>query len=122
PLHTALACPATRMPLHSFPTRRSSDLIEKLEKFMSGKPVAEQEIGHALLQDMVAYAETSMSRRMYILHYFGEEFDPVTGEGASMDDNVRYPKKKREAMDDVVKLLKVRSEEHTSELQSRENL
>jgi len=48
-----------------------------------------------------------MSRRMYILHYFGEEFDPVTGEGASMDDNVRYPKKKREAMDDVVKLLKV---------------
>lgn len=81
--------------------------IEKLEKFMSGKPVAEQEIGHALLQDMVAYAETSMSRRMYILHYFGEEFDPVTGEGASMDDNVRYPKKKREAMDDVVKLLKV---------------
>src|SRR5690554_2955936 len=81
--------------------------IEKLEKSMSGKPVAEQEIGHALLQDMVAYAETSMSRRMYILHYFGEEFDPVTGEGASMDDNVRYPKKKREAMDDVVKLLKV---------------
>lgn len=81
--------------------------IEKLEKFMSGKPVAEQEIGHALLQDMVAYAETSMSRRMYILHYFGEEFDPETGEGASMDDNVRYPKKKKEAMDDVVKLLKV---------------
>lgn len=81
--------------------------IEKLEKFMSGKPVAEQEIGHALLQDMVAYAETSMSRRMYILHYFGEEFDPVDGEGASMDDNVRYPKKKHEAMEDVVKLLKV---------------
>src|SRR5690554_882353 len=81
--------------------------IEKLEKFMSGKPVAEQEIGHALLQEVVAYAETSMSRRMYILHYFGEEFDPETGEGASMDDNVRYPKKKKEAMDDVVKLLKV---------------
>ncbi|WP_417362848.1 DNA helicase RecQ [Galbibacter sp.] len=81
--------------------------IEKLEKFMSGKPVAEQEIGHALLQDMVAYAETSMSRRMYILHYFGEEFDPVSGEGGAMDDNVRYPKKKHEAKDEVIKILKV---------------
>ncbi|MCX2680229.1 DNA helicase RecQ [Galbibacter sp. EGI 63066] len=81
--------------------------IEKLEKFMSGKPVAEQEIGHALLQDMVAYAETSMSRRKYILHYFGEEFDDVNGEGADMDDNVRHPKKKHEAKDDVVDLLKV---------------
>ena len=43
--------------------------IEKLEKFMSGKPVAEQEIGHALLQEMVSYAETSISRRKFILHY-----------------------------------------------------
>ncbi|UOB17212.1 DNA helicase RecQ [Abyssalbus ytuae] len=81
--------------------------IEKLEKFMSGKPVAEQEIGHALLQDMVAYAETSMSRRKYILHYFGEEFDEVNGEGADMDDNVRNPKKKHEAKSDVIKLLSV---------------
>ncbi|QLE00238.1 DNA helicase RecQ [Galbibacter sp. BG1] len=81
--------------------------IEKLEKFMSGKPVAEQEIGHALLQDMVAYAETSMSRRKYILHYFGEEFDEVNGEGAAMDDNIRHPKKKHEAKEDVVKLLKI---------------
>ncbi|WP_224489457.1 DNA helicase RecQ [Robertkochia flava] len=81
--------------------------IEKLEKFMSGKPVAEQEIGHALLQDMVAYAETSMSRRKYILHYFGEEFDEVNGEGAELDDNVKNPKKKHEAKEDVAKLLKV---------------
>ena len=81
--------------------------IEKLEKFMSGKPVAEQEIGHALLQDMVAYAETSMSRRKFILHYFGEEFDEVNGEGAELDDNVRNPKKKHEAKDDVVKILQV---------------
>ena len=44
--------------------------IEKLEKFMSGKPVAEQEVGHALLQEVVAYAETSISRRKFILHYF----------------------------------------------------
>lgn len=79
--------------------------IEKLEKFMAGKPVAEQEIGFALLQEVVSYAETSMSRRKFLLHYFGEEFDEVNGEGADMDDNVRTPKKKAEAQDQVVTLL-----------------
>ena len=79
--------------------------IEKLEKFMSGKPVAEQEIGQALLQEVVAFAESSISRRKFILHYFGEEFDNETGEGGDMDDNVRYPKKQHEAQDDVVVLL-----------------
>ncbi|MDX1463913.1 MAG: ATP-dependent DNA helicase RecQ, partial [Marinirhabdus sp.] len=81
--------------------------IEKLEKFMSGKPVAEQEIGHALLQEVVAFAETSISRRKFILHYFGEEFDNETGEGGDMDDNMRNPKKQHEAKEDVVKLLTV---------------
>lgn len=81
--------------------------VEKLEKFMSGKPVAEQEIGFALLQEVVAYAETSMSRRKFLLHYFGEEFDSDTGDGADMDDNVRNPKSKVEAKDQVVKLLEV---------------
>ena len=71
--------------------------IEKLEKFMSGKPVAEQEVGFALLNEMVAYAETSISRRKFILHYFGEEFDSEKGDGADMDDNMRYPKTKSEA-------------------------
>ncbi len=80
--------------------------VEKLEKFMSGKPVAEQEIGNALLQEIVAYAETSISRRKFILHYFGEEFDEVDGEGAGMDDNARNPKEKEEAMQNVVKLIK----------------
>ena len=80
--------------------------IEKLEKFMASKPVAEQEIGHALLQEVVGYAETSMNRRKYLLHYFGEEFDEVNGEGADMDDNSRNPKKKHEAKEDVVTLLK----------------
>ncbi|WP_410523990.1 DNA helicase RecQ [Psychroflexus sp. ALD_RP9] len=79
--------------------------IEKLEKFMSGKPVAEQEIGHSLLQEVVAFAESSVSRRKFILHYFGEEFDNETGEGGDMDDNVRYPKSKSEAKDEVVLLL-----------------
>ncbi|WP_163407754.1 DNA helicase RecQ [Flavobacterium ajazii] len=81
--------------------------VEKLEKFMSGKPVAEQEIGFALLQEVVAYAETSMSRRKFLLHYFGEEFDGENGEGADMDDNVRNPKNKIEAQDQVVKLLEI---------------
>ncbi len=81
--------------------------IEKLEKFMSSKPVAEQEIGHALLQEVVGYAETSMNRRKYLLHYFGEEFDAITGDGGDMDDNSRNPKKKHEAKEDVVKLLSV---------------
>lgn len=81
--------------------------IEKLEKFMASKPVAEQEIGHALLQEVVGYAETSMSRRKYLLHYFGEEFDEVNGEGANMDDNTKNPKKKHEAKENVVKLLSV---------------
>jgi ATP-dependent DNA helicase RecQ len=81
--------------------------VEKLEKFMSGKPVAEQEIGFALLQEVVAYAETSMSRRKFLLHYFGEEFDGETGEGADMDDNVRNPKSKVEAKDQVKILLEV---------------
>jgi ATP-dependent DNA helicase RecQ len=81
--------------------------IEKLEKFMSGKPVAEQEIGHALLQEVVAFAETSMSRRKFILHYFGEEFDNETGEGGDLDDNVRNPKKQNEAKDEVSILIDV---------------
>lgn len=84
--------------------------IEKLEKFMAGKPLAEQEIGFALLQEVVAYAETSMSRRKFLLHYFGEEFDEVDGAGFDMDDNSRNPKTKKEAKDQVVLLLNVISE------------
>lgn len=81
--------------------------IEKLEKFMSGKPLAEQEIGSALLQEVVAYAETTISRRKFLLHYFGEEFDEINGEGANMDDNSRNPKEQIEAKDQVIKLLKI---------------
>jgi ATP-dependent DNA helicase RecQ len=78
--------------------------IEKLEKFLQGKPVAEQEIGMQLLQEVIAYAETSMSRRKYLLHYFGEEWDEVNGEGAGMDDNSRNPKEKFEGKE-YVKLI-----------------
>tara|TARA_B100001146_G_scaffold225141_1_gene246901 strand:+ start:15304 stop:17502 length:2199 start_codon:yes stop_codon:yes gene_type:complete len=86
--------------------------IEKLEKFMSGKPVAEQEIGHALLQEVVAFAETSISRRKFILHYFGEAFDNETGEGGMMDDNMRHPKTKIEATKEAKKLLEIVQKTH----------
>ncbi len=81
--------------------------IEKLEKFLQGKPVAEQEVGMLLLQEVIAYAETSMSRRQYLLHYFGEEWDPVNGEGANMDDNSRNPKEKFDGSEQVVMLLEL---------------
>lgn len=79
--------------------------IEKLEKFLHGKPVAEQEIGFQLLQEVVSYAETSMNRRKFLLHYFGEEFDEIHGEGAQMCDNSKFPKEKVEGKEDVLNLL-----------------
>jgi ATP-dependent DNA helicase RecQ len=94
--------------------------IEKLEKFMSGKPLAEQEIGMALLADMVAYAETSISRRKFILHYFGEEFDNEIGDGGDMDDNMRYPKQQFEAKVELIQLLKVII--HTKEIYKAKEL
>ncbi|MEI6487648.1 MAG: DNA helicase RecQ [Bacteroidota bacterium] len=81
----------------------SHDDIVKLEKFMKGKPVAEQEIGKQLLHETVSYAETSSCRRKFLLHYFGEEFDEA-GCGR-MCDNCRNPKQKFEAMEDVELVL-----------------
>ena len=75
--------------------------IEKLEKFLQGKPLAEQEIGQQLLQEVMAYAETAMSRRKFLLHYFGEEFDEVNGPGAAMCDNMRNPCPVWDAQEDV---------------------
>ena len=77
----------------------SYDDIAKLEKFMKGKPVAEQEIGKQLLLETVSYAETSSCRRKFLLHYFGEEFDE-SGCGG-MCDNCCNPKQKFEGMDDI---------------------
>ncbi|MCZ2084457.1 MULTISPECIES: DNA helicase RecQ [unclassified Kaistella] len=71
--------------------------IEKLEKFLAQKPVSEREIGLQLLNEVVGYAETSMSRRQYILYYFGEQFDPVNGDGALMCDNATNPPKLKDA-------------------------
>ena len=64
--------------------------IEKLEKFLQGKPVAEQEIGRLLIMETIAFSETSICRRKYLLHYFGEEFDAEKCKG--MCDNCKDPK------------------------------
>ncbi len=70
--------------------------IEKLENFLHGKPIAEQEIGQQLLHEVAAYSETSINRRKFLLHYFGEEFDELNGPGANMCDNSQNPKEKIE--------------------------
>jgi len=84
--------------------------IEKLEKFLARKNIAEKEIGFSLLEEMLGYAETSISRRKFILHYFGEDFDSENGKGADMDDNMRYPKEKVEAKENIITVLKIISD------------
>ena len=79
--------------------------IEKLEKFLQGKPLAEQEIGQQLLQEVMAYAETSMSRRKFLLHYFGEEFDEHNGPGAMNCDNMANPPVLRDGQEEVHLIL-----------------
>lgn len=76
--------------------------IEKLEKFMKGKPVAEQEIGKQLLLETVAYAETSVCRRKMLLHYFGEKYNE---DNCRNCDNCLHPKTQIEAQDEVQLLL-----------------
>jgi len=78
--------------------------IEKLEKFMQGKPVAEQEVGRQLLLETVSFAETSMCRRKYILHYFGEKFNDE--KCTKLCDNCKNPRNKVEAQEDVVLLIR----------------
>tara|TARA_B100001115_G_scaffold175102_2_gene160791 strand:- start:804 stop:3002 length:2199 start_codon:yes stop_codon:yes gene_type:complete len=79
--------------------------VEKLEKFLNGKPVSEQEIGMQLLQEVIAYAETAMNRRKFILHYFGEFFDEENGPGAKNDDNSQNPRKQFDAREDLKTVL-----------------
>lgn len=77
--------------------------IQKLEKFMEKKPVAEQEIGRQLLLETVSYAESSVCRRKQLLYYFGEEYTTTNCESC---DNCVHPKKQFEGKDYIVKALK----------------
>lgn len=77
--------------------------IQKLEKFMQGKPVAEQEIGQQLLLDTVAFAESSICRRVILLHYFGEKYE---SDNCGACDNCLNPKEQFEGKDLVIMALK----------------
>ena len=77
--------------------------LQKLEKFMEGKPVAEQDIGRQLLQETAAYAESSVCRRKMLLHYFGEEYPKDNCENC---DNCLHPKEKREGKEALLIVLK----------------
>ena len=77
--------------------------IEKLEKFLQGKPITEQEIGRQLLNEIVSYSETSVCRRKFILHYFGESFDENNCNEKC--DNCKSPREKIEGKDYVCILL-----------------
>ncbi|QUB46857.1 DNA helicase RecQ [Prevotella sp. oral taxon 475] len=77
--------------------------LQKLEKFMEGKPIAEQDIGRQLLLETAAYAESSVCRRKMLLHYFGEEY---TEENCHNCDNCLHPKTKREAQNALLITLK----------------
>ena len=76
--------------------------LQKLDKFMEGKPVAEQDIGRQLLVETAAYAETSVCRRKMLLHYFGEEYPK---DNCGNCDNCLHPKTKIEAQDQLVTTL-----------------
>jgi len=80
----------------------SYDDINKLDKFSKNKPVAEQEIAHQLLQEVMAYAESSVCRRKILLHYFGEAYEQ---ENCSSCDNCNHPKVKFEAREHVLIIL-----------------
>ena len=77
--------------------------LQKLDKFMEGKPVAEQDIGRQLLQETAAYAETSVCRRKMLLHYFGENYEK---DNCHNCDNCLHPSTKKEAKDQLVTVLK----------------
>ncbi len=80
--------------------------VEKLENFLSKKTVSERELGTTLLNEMVSYAETPISRRKFILHYFGEAFNEED-DIKKMDDNLRFPKNKIDASEALFLLLNV---------------
>ena len=77
--------------------------IQKLEKFLRDKPVAEREMGAQLMQEIMAYAETTSCRRRFLLHYFGEDFDD--SDCSKMCDNCRHPKEKIEVQTEMEQAL-----------------
>ena len=81
--------------------------IEKLEKFLESKSKKEKDVASLLLEEVVAYCQTSVSRRKYLLNYFGEYFDSDKGDGRLMDDNMRDPKQKLNVKKAVIIVLNI---------------
>lgn len=77
--------------------------LQKLEKFMEGKPIAEQDIGRQLLKETANYCESSVCRRKLLLHYFGEKYEP---DNCGNCDNCLHPKKKVDAQNELLLVLK----------------
>lgn len=91
--------------------------IQKLEKFLRDKPVSERELGAQLMDEIIAYVETSTCRREFLLHYFGEEYSE--DKCNNMCDNCRHPKEKVEVSEDMVKCIEAvlqLNENYTSKL------
>ena len=84
--------------------------VEKLEKFLESKNKTEKDIASMHLEEVVAYCNTSISRRKYLLNYFGEYFDSDSGEGRMMDDNMQNPKPKIDVKENLIKVLNIISE------------
>ena len=80
--------------------------VEKLEKLLSKKKSSERNIGIMLLKEVSNFAESSISRRKYLLSYFGEKYDPTIYNDNEMDDNSRYPKDKINVKDQMIILIK----------------
>ena len=80
--------------------------VEKLEKLLSKKKTSERNIGIMLLKEVSNFAESSISRRKYLLSYFGEKYDPTIYNDNEMDDNSRYPKDKINVKDQMIILIK----------------
>lgn len=85
----------------AFYTRKD---LQKLEKFMEGKPIAEQDIGRQLLKETANYCESSVCRRKLLLHYFGENYPE---ENCNNCDNCKHPKKKIDATQELLLAMKV---------------
>ena len=81
--------------------------VEKLEKFLESKNKTEKDIASMHLEEVVAYCNTSISRRKYLLNYFGEYFDSESGEGRLMDDNMQNPKPKIDVKENIINLLSI---------------
>ena len=95
------------MKIYNTLSKKKERISERLEKLFSKKNTSDREVSLMLLGEMMAYAESSISRRKFLLNYFGEEYDPGKDNIDILDDNLRFPKEKIEAKEYLSILLNV---------------